>query len=145
MTNKVLIANRGEIAVRIIRACKELGFPCVAVYSDVDQDSLHVRLADEAICIGGVNSYLHMNNIISAAIATGCNAIHPGYGFLAENSKFASLVEQCHLIFIGPSSQVIELLGNKINAKVIAKKCGIPIITDSEGSVDSIEEADTLY
>lgn len=144
MANKILIANRGEIAVRIIRSCKELGIPTVAVYSEVDANSLHVKLADEAICIGGADatdSYLHINNIISAAISTGCNAIHPGYGFLSENSKFASLVEKCNLIFIGPTSQVIECLGNKPNAKAIAKKCHIPTILDSEGTVESIEEA----
>ncbi len=144
MINKVLIANRGEIAIRIIRACKELGITCVSVYSEADKNSLHVKLADEAICIGSApstNSYLNMNNIISAAIATGANAIHPGYGFLSENSKFAYLVEKCNLIYIGPNSQVIELLSDKTQAKKLAKKCLIPVIPDSDGEVSSIEEA----
>lgn len=143
MANKILIANRGEIAIRIIRACKELGINCVSVYSEADEFSLHVKLADEAICIGEASSsssYLNMNNIISAAIATGCNAIHPGYGFLSENSKFASLIEKCNLLYIGPNSQIIDLLSDKTRAKSLAKKCGIPIIADSDGAVASIEE-----
>jgi len=107
---KVLIANRGEIAVRIIRACRELGLETVAVYSTVDQESLHVRLADEAVCIGGPSpkeSYLNINNIISAALATGATLIHPGYGFLSENAQFAEIVEGCHITFIGPSAAAI--------------------------------------
>lgn len=142
--NKILIANRGEIAVRIIRACKELGIPCVAVYSTADKESLHVKLADEAICIGGprgVDSYLNMNNIISSAIATGCNSIHPGYGFLAENDKFIELLERCNLTFIGPRSETVRKLGDKALAKKIAKSVGIPVIEGSDGTVESLEEA----
>lgn len=140
MQNKVLVANRGEIAIRIIRACKELGISQVAVYSKADKDSLHVKFADEAICIGeekSVDSYLNMTNIISAAIATGCNAIHPGYGFLAENDKFAEMVEKCNLKLIGPASVVIKKLGNKIEAKKIAQEENIPVV---EGSNDIIED-----
>lgn len=142
--NKILIANRGEIAVRIIRACKELGIPCVAVYSTADKESLHVKLADEAICIGGprgVDSYLNMNNIISSAIATGCNSIHTGYGFLAENDKFIELLERCNLTFIGPRSETVRKLGDKALAKKIAKSVGIPVIEGSDGTVESLEEA----
>lgn len=144
MQNKILIANRGEIAVRIIRACKELGIGQVAVYSKADKDSLHVKLADEAICIGEAKSsesYLNKTNIISAAIATGCNAIHPGYGFLAENDEFVEIVEQCNLKFIGPSSEVIKKLGNKVEAKKIAKEAGIPVVEGSNGIVENLEEA----
>jgi acetyl-CoA carboxylase biotin carboxylase subunit len=142
--NKILIANRGEIAVRIIRACKELGIPCVAVYSTADKESLHVKLADEAVCIGGPkssDSYLNINNIISAAIATGCNSIHPGYGFLSENEKFIEVIERCNLIFIGPESQTIRKLGDKAMAKQIAKSVNIPVIEGSEGIVSSLDEA----
>ncbi|MBU1141420.1 MAG: acetyl-CoA carboxylase biotin carboxylase subunit [Firmicutes bacterium] len=141
MKNKILIANRGEIAVRVIRAAKELGYETVAVYSTADQNSLHVKLADEAICIGGnqsKESYLNMNNILSAAISTGCNAIHPGYGFLAENSEFVEMVERCNIAFIGPSSKSISLIGDKSAARAIAKANGVPIV---EGSDDIIEDA----
>jgi acetyl-CoA carboxylase biotin carboxylase subunit len=144
MPNKVLIANRGEIAVRIIRACKELGIPSVAVYSKVDKDCLHVKLADEALCVGDArssDSYLHINNIISAAVATGCNAIHPGYGFLSENDKFVEIVEKCKLKFIGPSSEAIRKLGNKTHAKQIAKSLNIPVVEGSDGTVQSLDEA----
>ena len=144
MSNKVLIANRGEIAVRIIRACKELGIPSVAVYSKVDKDCLHVKIADEAICVGEArssDSYLHINNIISAAVATGCNAIHPGYGFLSENEKFVSIVEKCNLKFIGPNSDAISKLGNKTLAKQIAKSVNIPVVEGSDGTVDSLSDA----
>ncbi len=144
MQNKILIANRGEIAVRIIRACKELGIGQVVVYSKADKDSLHVKLADEAICIGEAKSsesYLNKTNIISAAIATGCNAIHPGYGFLAENDEFVEMVEQCNLKFIGPSSEVIKKLGNKVEAKKIAKEAGVPVVEGSNGIVENLEEA----
>ena len=143
MANKILIANRGEIAVRIIRACKELGIACVAVYSTADKDSLHVKLADEAICIGGEPSsasYLNMNNIISAAIATGCNAIHPGYGFLSENEKFVEIVEKCNIKFIGPRSDSISRLGNKAEARKIAKTNLVPIVPGSD-IINSLEEA----
>ena len=120
MIKKVLIANRGEIAVRIIRACREMGIETVAVYSEADRDALHTQLADEAVCIGPApssQSYLSMENIISATIVTGADAIHPGFGFLSENSRFAELCEQCNITFIGPPSSVIASLGNKQAAK----------------------------
>ena len=144
MANKILIANRGEIAVRIIRACKELGIACVAVYSKADANSLHVKLADEAICVGGEkssDSYLNMNNIISAAIATGCNAIHPGYGFLSENEKFVEIVEKCNIKFIGPKAESIAKLGNKAIARKIAKANLVPTVPGSDGVVETLEEA----
>ncbi|MDP2424947.1 MAG: acetyl-CoA carboxylase biotin carboxylase subunit [Candidatus Izemoplasmatales bacterium] len=144
MQNKVLIANRGEIALRIIRACKELGIKTVAVYSKADQESLHVKYADEAVCIGSersVDSYLNMNRILSAAISKGANAIHPGYGFLSENERFAELVEKCNIQFIGPKSEVIAKLGNKSSARQIAKKAKIPIVEGSEGAVEDVEAA----
>ena len=120
MIKKVLIANRGEIAVRIIRACREMGIETVAVYSEADRDALHTQLADEAVCIGPApssQSYLSMENIISATIVTGADAIHPGFGFLSENSRFAELCEQCNITFIGPPANVIASLGNKQAAK----------------------------
>lgn len=141
--NKMLVANRGEIAVRIIRAAKELGIRTVAVYSVADKDSLHVKLADEAVCIGGSkaqDSYLNMNSILSAAIATGCNAIHPGYGFLSENAKFIKLVEEVNINFVGPSSEVVAKLGDKAIAKQIAKKAFVPIIEGSDGPVKDANE-----
>ncbi len=144
MANKVLIANRGEIAVRIIRACKELGITSVAVYSKVDAHSLHVKLADEAICIGEAKSsdtYLNINNIISAAVATGSNAIHPGYGFLSENDKFVSIMEKCNIKLVGPSSDAIKKLGDKTLAKEIAKSVNIPVVEGSVGIVETLEEA----
>lgn len=144
MAHKILIANRGEIAVRIIRACKELGIPSVAIYSKVDENSLHVKLADEAICIGeakSIDTYLNINNIISAAIATGATAIHPGYGFLSENEKFASIVEKCNLKFIGPKSEVMRNFGDKTLAKKIAKENNIPVVDGSEGSIETLDEA----
>jgi len=147
MQNKILVANRGEIALRIIRACKELGISSVAIYSTADTDSLHVKFADEAICVGSeksTNSYLSMNNIISAAIATGCNAIHPGYGFLSENEKFAEIVEKCNIKFIGPSSKVIEQCGNKARARKIAQECGVPVVKGSNGVVKSLDEAKVI-
>ena len=140
---KVLIANRGEIAVRIIRACKELGLETVAIYSSIDQDSLHVRLADEAVCIGGAparESYLNINNIISAALATGATLIHPGYGFLSENAQFAEIVEGCQITFIGPSPQAMRSMGDKATAKKIAKSVHVPIISGSEGTIQSLTE-----
>ncbi len=143
MKNKILIANRGEIAVRIIRAAKELGYETVAVYSTADESSLHVKLADEAVCIGGSqskDSYLNMNNILSAAISTGCNSIHPGYGFLAENSEFVEMVEGCNITFIGPSSKSISMIGDKAEARNIAKSHGIPIVEGSDGVVSNEDE-----
>lgn len=144
MPNKILIANRGEIALRVIRACKELGIGCVAVYARGDEDSLHVKFADEAVCVGPANaaeSYLNMNNIISAAVASGCNAIHPGYGFLAENDRFATIVERCNLKFIGPSGAVMARLGNKSEARRLAKELGIPTIEGSDGPVENVATA----
>ncbi len=143
MIEKLLIANRGEIAVRIIRTCKQMGIQTVAVYSTADRMSLHVQIADEAVCIGGPksnDSYLNMNAIIQAACNTGCDAIHPGFGFLSENSQFAKLVVQCGLIFVGPSSELIDLLGNKSQARKIMKEAGIPVIPGSKESVTSLEQ-----
>ena len=125
MFKKVLIANRGEIAVRIIRACKEWGIKTVAVHSDVDSDSMHVRLADESVCIGSrqpQNSYLNISSLISAVDLTGAEAIHPGYGFLSENARFAEVVTKHGVKFIGPSAKIISRMGDKIEAKRIAKK-----------------------
>ena len=142
--NKILIANRGEIAVRIIRACKEMNIKTVAIYSEVDKNALHTRLADEAICIGAAlstKSYLNIKNIIEAAYITGSDSIHPGFGFLSENSQFAKICEESNIKFIGPNSEIIDLLGNKSNAKELMKKAGVPVIPGSNGSVDRIEDA----
>ena len=147
MFKKVLIANRGEIAVRIIRACKEWGIETVAVHSDVDSDAMHVRLADESVCIGShqpQNSYLNVSSIMSAVDLTGAEAIHPGYGFLSENAKFADIVTKHGIKFIGPSSDIISKMGDKIEAKRIAKKYGLPIIEGSEGGVKSLSEAKSI-
>ena len=147
MFKKVLIANRGEIAVRIIRACKEWGINTVAVHSDVDSEAMHVRLADESVCIGShqpQNSYLNISSLMSAVDLTGAEAIHPGYGFLSENAKFADIVSKHGIKFIGPSSKLIAEMGDKIQAKKIAKKNGLPVIEGSEGSVKSFEEAKSL-
>jgi len=141
---KVLIANRGEIAVRVIRACQDLGLSTVAVYSQVDSEALHVLHADEAICIGqppAVQSYLKVPHILSACEITGADAVHPGYGFLSENAKFVSICESSGLTFIGPSSETIALLGNKAKAKEIAKSVGCPVITGSDGVIETAEEA----
>ncbi len=141
---KVLIANRGEIAVRIIRACHDLGIATVAVYSQADAEALHVLLADEAICIGEANSsksYLKISNILSACEITGADAIHPGYGFLSENAKFASICESCGLIFIGPSHEAIAMLGDKAKAKELAAKAKCPIIPGTKGIVNDIAKA----
>src|SRR6202789_634006 len=141
---KVLIANRGEIAVRIIGACHDLGLQTVAVYSQADAEALHVLHADEAICIGeppSQKSYLRIPNILSACEITGADAVHPGYGFLSENANFASICESCGLNFIGPSSQAIALLGDKARAKAIAKSVKCPIIPGSDGVVPDIEAA----
>ena len=142
--NKILVANRGEIAVRIIRACKEMNIKTVAVYSEADKDAMHTRLADEAICIGPVHSsksYLNMKNIVEAAHITGADSIHPGFGFLSENSKFASICEESNIKFIGPKAAVIDLLGNKSNAKDLMKKAGVPVIEGSNGSIDNLDVA----
>lgn len=143
MFRKILIANRGEIAVRIIRACREMGIETVAVYSEADREALHTQLADEAICIGAapaMDSYLNMERILSACIAAKVDAIHPGFGFLSENSKFAQLCETCGLIFIGPSSEVIWKLGNKSVAKQTMIEAGVPVIPGNSKSVYTVEE-----
>jgi len=144
MFKKILIANRGEIAVRIIRACKEWGIPTVAIHSDVDKNSMHVRLADESVCVGThqpANSYLNIPSIMSAIELTNSDAVHPGYGFLSENSEFAKILEDYKIKFIGPSSKLINMMGDKIQAKIIAKKYGLPVIEGSEGGVSDINEA----
>lgn len=142
--NKILIANRGEIAVRIIRACKEMNIKTVAIYSEADKEAMHTKLADEAICIGPANSsksYLNIKNIIEAANITGADSIHPGFGFLSENSQFAKICEESNIKFIGPSYKVIDLMGNKSNAKELMKEAGVPVIPGSEGSVKGIKDA----
>lgn len=144
MFSKVLIANRGEIAVRIIRACRELGIQTVAVYSEADADALHTQLADEAICIGpakAVDSYLNVQQVLSAAIVTKAEAIHPGFGFLSENSRFASMCEECNIVFIGPKSETIDAMGNKINARRLMQEAKVPVIPGSEGVLSTVEEA----
>ena len=144
MFSKILIANRGEIAVRIIRACKEMNIRTVAVYSEADRNSLHVRLADEAICIGGAKSeqsYLNIPAIVSAAEIADVDGIHPGYGFLSQNAHFAEICESCNINFIGPSAQSIRLMGDKIAAKDLMRKAGIPIIPGSMAAVRNKEEA----
>ncbi len=143
MFSKILIANRGEIAVRIIRACKEMGISTVAVFSEADREALHVSLADESICIGPARvqeSYLNMPAILSAAIATGAQAIHPGYGLLSENARFAKLCEECNIAFIGPGSKLISLLGDKEHARATMIKAGVPVIP-GEGLVENTEAA----
>ncbi len=147
MFKKILIANRGEIAVRIIRACKEWGIATVAVHSDVDRDSMHVKLADESVCIGShqpINSYLNIPSLLSAIDLTDAEAVHPGYGFLSENTKFAKILEENKIKFIGASSKHIEMMGNKIQAKKIAKENGLPIIEGSDGGIKDISEAKKL-
>ena len=147
MFKKILIANRGEIAVRIIRACKEWGISTVAVHSDVDKESMHVRLADESVCIGPhqpASSYLNIPALMSAIELTNAEAVHPGYGFLSENPDFARILEKNNITFIGPSSKLIEMMGNKIKAKKIAKENGLPVIEGSEGGVSDIKKANEL-
>lgn len=147
MIKKILIANRGEIAVRIIRACREMEIETVAVYSEADRESLHTKLADEAVCIGpspSSDSYLCMENIISATINTGADAIHPGFGFLSENSRFAELCEQCGITFIGPSSEVIARLGNKQAARNTMTKAGVPVIPGTDEAVTDAEKGALL-
>ncbi|WP_127533845.1 acetyl-CoA carboxylase biotin carboxylase subunit [Paenibacillus kobensis] len=142
--DKILIANRGEIAVRIIRACREKGIATVAVYSEADRDSLHVRLADEAYCIGPTlskDSYLNLTNIMSVATLTGCDAIHPGYGFLAENADFAEICESCNVTFIGPSPMAISKMGDKAVAKQTMKDANVPVIPGSDGLIEDLDEA----
>lgn len=144
MFKKILIANRGEIAVRIIRACKEMGIETVAVYSEADKEALHVMLADEAVCIGPAkskDSYLNIQNIISATVLTGATAIHPGFGFLSENSSFARMCEDCNITFIGPDADTIDLLGNKSRARETMLNAGVPVVPGSEGEVETVQEA----
>ena len=144
MLKKILIANRGEIAVRIIRACRELGVSTVAIYSEADNYALHTQMADEAVCVGGPqskDSYLNMTNILSACVLTGCEAIHPGFGFLSESSKFAKICKECNIKFIGPDYETIELMGNKGKAREIMKKVGVPVVPGYEGKIDSSIQA----
>ncbi|MDZ5471055.1 acetyl-CoA carboxylase biotin carboxylase subunit (plasmid) [Bacillus sp. 31A1R] len=147
MIKKLLIANRGEIAVRIIRACRELGVESVAVYSEADRESLHVQLADEAYCIGPTaskDSYLNFTNIISVAKLTDCDAIHPGYGFLAENADFAELCRECNITFVGPTPEAISKMGTKDIARETMKEAGVPIVPGSQGIINHIDEAIAL-
>ncbi|MFW3654349.1 acetyl-CoA carboxylase biotin carboxylase subunit [Vagococcus fluvialis] len=147
MFNKVLIANRGEIAVRIIRGCRELGIKTVAIFSEADRDALHVEMADEAICIGpakATDSYLNMHSVLSAAIVSGAEAIHPGFGFLAENSMFAEMCEECQIKFIGPMPKTIDSMGNKINARKLMIEARVPVIPGSEGEISTLKEAKTI-
>lgn len=147
MFQKILIANRGEIAVRIIRACREMGIRTVAVYSEADREALHTQLADEAVCIGpapSADSYLDMERILSATIAAKAEAIHPGFGFLSENSKFAGMCEKCKITFIGPSAEVIQKLGNKSEARRTMMEAGIPVIPGTKEPVYTVEEGEEL-
>lgn len=144
MFTKVLVANRGEIAVRIIRSLHELGIKSVAIYSTVDRESLHVQLADEAVCVGGPrpqDSYLNMQNILAAAVGTGVQAIHLGFGFLSENSQFAEMCQECGITFIGPQAQTIDLMGNKEHARQQMKKIGVPVIPGSDIYINNVNEA----
>ncbi len=143
---KVLIANRGEIAVRIIRACRELGLSTVAVYSTADKDALHVKLADEAVCIGSaspIKSYLNIDNLLGAAQVTGADAVHPGYGFLSENAEFAERCLKAGLTFIGPKPETISLLGDKERARETLKAVGVPVTPGSDGKITTLAEART--
>ncbi|MCL2286741.1 MAG: acetyl-CoA carboxylase biotin carboxylase subunit [Firmicutes bacterium] len=144
MFSKILIANRGEIAVRIIRACKELGISTVAISSKADKDALHVQMADQAVCVGdspSKDSYLNMHNILSAMFLTKVEAVHPGFGFLSENATFATMCEECKIKFIGPSAATIDAMGNKANARKVMQAAGVPVIPGSDGTVDSVDEA----
>ena len=151
MFHKILVANRGEIAVRIIRACREMGIATVAVYSEVDQDAMHVMLADEAVCIGPArssDSYLNTSNIIGATILSGATAIHPGFGFLSENAAFARMCEDCNITFIGPTADMIEHMGDKAAAREMAANAGVPVIPGTEGVIidvkDGLEQAEKI-
>src|SRR5215212_3695532 len=144
MLSKVLVANRGEIAVRIIRACRELGVGVAVAHSEADRESLAVRLADEAVCVGPAasdRSYLNIPNIVSAALVTGCDAVHPGYGFLSENAYLAEVVEQCGLTFIGPPPGVIELLGDKLAARRMMQQAGVPTVPGSDEPMYRVDDA----
>ena len=145
MFERILIANRGEVALRVIRACKEMGIETVAVYSDIDRDSLHARMADRSVCIGPApssQSYLNMSNIISAAVTSGAQAVHPGYGFLAENAIFARAVADSGLVFVGPSPEAIERMGDKAVAKETMAQAGVPVVPGSDGPVATVQEAE---
>lgn len=147
MFTKILIANRGEIAVRIIRACREMGIETVAVYSEADKDALHTQLADEAICIGPAapkESYLNMERILSATVATGAQAIHPGFGFLSENSRFVEMCQKCHVTFIGPSAEIIRKMGNKAEARKTMQKAKVPVVPGTKEPVYRVDEAKAL-
>ena len=147
MFQKILIANRGEIAVRIIRACRELGIKTVAVYSQADSEALHTQLADEAVCIGpapSAKSYLNMEQIISATIATKAEAIHPGFGFLSENSRFAEMCRQCNITFIGPSPEVMRRMGNKSEARATMMRAGVPVVPGTKEAVYDVERGRAL-
>lgn len=144
MFKKILIANRGEIALRVIRTCREMGIKTVAVYSTADKDSLHVKFADEAVCIGpppSKESYLSMSNIIAACEITNADAIHPGYGFLSENAKFSEICRQNKIKFIGASPEMINKMGDKSNAKATMKAAGVPCVPGSDGLIENVEEA----
>src|SRR5450830_352155 len=144
MFDKILIANRGEIAMRVIRACKELGIPTVAVHSTADADAMHVRFADESVCIGppaAKDSYLNIPAILSACEITGADAVHPGYGFLSENARFAEILADHDVHFIGPKPEHIRLMGDKIEAKRTAKRLGIPVVPGSDGGITDDVEA----
>src|SRR5680860_1533253 len=138
MFDKILIANRGEIALRVLRACKELGIATVAVHSTADEEAMHVKLADETVCIGpprATDSYLNIPQIVAACEITNADAVHPGYGFLSENARFAEILEEHKITFVGPTSEHIRLMGDKIQAKETAKTLGIPVVPGSDGSV----------
>ena len=144
MFKKVLIANRGEIALRVIRACRELGVQTVAIHSTADAESLHVRFADEAVCVGpppSKDSYLNIRAVMAAAEVTGCDAIHPGYGFLSENPAFAEIVEKLGMKFIGPRSEMLKLMGNKVAAREFAERSGMPLLPGARGVLESGDEA----
>src|SRR5882757_1095418 len=144
MFEKILIANRGEIALRVLRACKELGIETVAVHSTADADAMHVRLADESVCIGppsATESYLNIPSIVSACEITGAEAVHPGYGFLSENARFADILTAHNIVFIGPSGDHIRMMGDKIEAKRTAKRLGIPVVPGSDGAITEEKEA----
>src|SRR5580700_42736 len=144
MFDKILIANRGEIALRILRACKELGIPTVAVHSTADADAMHVRLAEESVCIGpppARDSYLNIPALLTACEITGADAVHPGYGFLAENARFADILDEHEITFIGPKAEHIRLMGDKIEAKRTATRLGIPCVPGSDGAVAADDDA----
>src|SRR6202035_4627347 len=147
MFEKILIANRGEIALRVLRTCKELGIPTVAVHSTADEDAMHVRLADESVCIGpppAKDSYLNVPALLSACEITGADAVHPGYGFLSENARFAEILGEHNIHFIGPRPAHIRLMGDKIEAKRTARRLGIPVVPGSESGVTSDQEASSI-